>query len=521
MGSFTNQKGKQNRMMRTAAQTAVLMAILTLISKVFGFVREMVMANFFGTSYITDAYVMAIAIPGIIFGGIFGAVATAYMPLYSKITERYGDGQGSKFTSEVLNLLLVISIFSSVVGIIFSDQIVSIFASGFTGETAELTSFFVKITFSYVMFTSTTAVLESYLQYKGTFLIQIILGYIQNIIVIVAMIMSAFTSHYYLAIGWFLAYVSKAIILMIITKRKGFTYTKNLQLNDAIKQIIMIAFPVFLASGIQQINTFVDKTLASGLVEGSVAALNYGMILVGLFTGLTISILSTILYPKLNQANALQEYDRFSDIISTGLILIFIVAVPCSLGAMMYSHQIVQVVFERGVFDPVATTMTSSAFFYYSIGLLFMSLNDLMIRAYYAMHDMKTPMIFAGIGVIINIVLNLILVRYMTHNGLALATSISYIVNTVLLFIGMRRKYPDIQILKSKGNLIKITLSACVSIGISYMIYTLIITTFSNNIFMKVVQLGIVALIAAIIYIVLLLIMKVDEIKMIKNIVKR
>ena len=172
--------------MRTAAQTAALMAILTLISKAFGFVREMVMANFFGTTYITDAYVMAFAIPMIIFGGIFGSVATAYMPLFSRISENEGEKAGSKFTSEVINLLLIVSIFAAIIGIIFSDQIVSLFASGFSGETARLTSFFTKVTFCYILFTSIAGILEEYLQYKGTFLVQIVLGYIQNGILLIA-----------------------------------------------------------------------------------------------------------------------------------------------------------------------------------------------------------------------------------------------------------------------------------------------------------------------------------------------
>lgn len=520
MGIFTNQRGKQNKVMRTAAQTAVLMAILTLISKVFGFVREMVMANFFGTSYITDSYVMAIAIPGIIFGGIFGAVATAYMPLFSNIIEEKGDDEGNKFTSQVITLLLIFSIISSIIGVIFSDEIVHIFASGFTGETARLTSIFLKVTFSYILFTSVAGVLEAYLQYKGVFLLQITIGYIQNIIVICVIIFSAFTNHYYLAIGWLLAYIVRLIILAIIVNKKGFLYCRTFKLDNTAKSIITIAIPVFIGSSIQQINTFVDKTMASILPEGSVASLNYGMILVSLFTGLTISILSTILYPKLNQANSLKEYSRFSEIIETGITLVAMIAIPCSLGAMVYSRQIVQVVYERGAFDPLATSMTESSFFFFAIGLLFLSLNDLLIRAYYAMHDMKTPMIFAGIGVIINIVLNLILVRHMAHNGLALATSISYFVNTVMLFWGLKRKYSHINILKSNRKLLKIVFSAVIAISISYITYTLVIMPFSNIIYIRIVQLGLAVVLAAIIYLLVLIILKIDEVKIIGQIIK-
>jgi len=510
-----------NKKMRTAAKTAAFMAILTLIAKFFGFFREMVMANFFGATYITDSYVMAIAIPGIIFGGLFSAVATSYMPLFSKITETDGEKAGSKFTNEVINLLFIVSIFAAIIGLIFSDQIVTIFASGFVGETAKLTSFFTKVTFSYVLFTSTAGILQANLQYKGIFLVQIILGYVQNIIVISVIIISAFTSHYYLVFGLLLAGLTRFIILMLLLKKRGLIYTPTLKVNKTVKHLVTISLPVFVSSEIGLINTFVDKTFASGLSEGSVAALNYGMLLVALVTGMTVTILTTILYPKLNQANSLQDYYRFSNMIATGMTLTAIVAIPCSLGAMVYSHQIVQIVYERGAFDSLATSMTSSAFFYYSMGLVFMSLNFLMIRAYYSMHDMKTPMTFAVVCLILNIIFNYILIRIMGLGGLALSTSIVALVNTIMLFMGMKKKYPHIILMRSKRKLLQITVSSIIAVGSSYLVYSLIMTYMSDIINMRIVQLGIAVLVAVAVYFVMLVLFKIDELKMIKQIVKR
>ena len=142
--------------MQTLVRTAFFMAVFTLIAKLFGFVREMFMAYFFGTSFITDAYVLSTNLPNIIFGGVFGALAIAYMPLFSKKMETEGEKSASRFTNEVITILLIASAVSAVVGIIFSDQLTAIFARGFSGETAELCSFFIKVTFFYVFFTSPT-----------------------------------------------------------------------------------------------------------------------------------------------------------------------------------------------------------------------------------------------------------------------------------------------------------------------------------------------------------------------------
>jgi len=507
--------------MQNLARTAFLMAILMLISKCIGFVREMVIAGYYGTSYITDSYVMAIAVPTILFGGIFGAVATAYIPVYSKVSEDKGDREGNLFTSEIINILLVLSIISSILGIIFSDQIVHIFASGFHGKTAELTSYYIKITLSYVVFSSITGILEANLQYKGLFLPQIISGYLLSGITIIVVIFSAHTSHYFLAFGLLIGYFARFIAMLIIARKKEFSYTLSLRFGNAAKNIMALSVPVFIGSSITQINTFVDKTLASGLPEGSVSALNYGMLLINVILSLTIGILTTIIYPRLSQSNAQGNYERFGGIIGTGVTLITIIATPCTLGAMLYSKQIIQIIYERGAFDQTATQLTSSAFFYYSIGLLFLALSDILIRAYYSLQDMKTPILCSVVGVIINIVLNLILVRYMAHSGLALATSIASACSTTLLYIMFKRKYKEITIIKSKMMIVKIVVASFISVGLSGVVYYFIIMPLNTFFYIRLVQLGLAVCVAAASYYIILRIMKIEEIKLIWQIIKR
>lgn len=510
-----------SKVVRTAAQTAVLMAILTLGSKLIGFIREMVMANYFGTSYVVDAYVMAVAIPGIIFTGIFASVATAYMPLLSEKIEKEGTKAANRFTSHIINLLFLISIISALLGLFFSDQIVTIFASGFTGETAELTSFFIKVTFSYTLFSAASAILESFLQYKNTFLPQIIIGYSQSTFIIVAIVLGATFSYYFLPLGLLAAYVVRYILFMILTKRRGFEYSFSLKIKGTLRIIIPLAIPAFIGSSISQISIFVDKTLASGLVVGSVAALNYAALLNVMIMSLSISILTTIIYPKLAQANSLEDYGRFSDIVNKGVTLIVMVALPFSLGAMLYSGQIVQIVYERGAFDSSATALTGSAYLFYSAGLLFMALNDLLIRTFYSLHDMRMPMIFGGISVIIDIILNFILIHSMEHNGLALSTSIAAFCNTIFLITGLSKKYPTIKFMGSKNKFLKIIAASGISIGGSYIIYLFLILPFSHIIYMRMIQLGITVVIASVLYLALLRLFKIQEVAMLKDFIRR
>lgn len=505
---------------RNAAKTAMLMAVLMLGSKLIGFIREMITANFFGTSYIVDAYVMSTALPSIIFGGGFSAIATAYMPIFSKISEDSGKIKGDKFTSSVINLLLAVSILASATGFLLSDQLVAIFASGFTGETARLTSYFVKITFTYTLFTSTAGIIDSYLQYRGIFLYQIIAGYAQNIMIIIFIIISAFTSFYLLAFGMLIGVICRLLLVSVVAKKQKYKHSLIFNMEGSVKKIALLAMPVFIGSSMQQISTFVDKTLASGLPEGSVSALNYAMLLIVLITSLTTGIFATIVYPKLSQANSLEDYDRLSGIFSTGFSMILIIAIPFALGAIIYGSQVVQIVYERGAFDPIATTMTTIAFKYYAVGLIFMALNDLLIRTYYSMHDMKLPMIFAGVGVIVDIILNLILVRYMAHGGLALASSIGFMVNTILLVIGMRIKYHQIRIIKSFRYILKIIISAMIAVGVSWLFYHYIIMSLREIIVARILQLVATVIVAAIVYFIMLFFFKIEEIKIAKQLLK-
>ncbi|WP_324825775.1 murein biosynthesis integral membrane protein MurJ [Sinanaerobacter sp. ZZT-01] len=500
---------------RTAAQTAVLMAGLTLGSKLLGFIREMVMASAFGTSYVTDAYVLSTAIPTIVFGGLFGAVATAYIPLFSEVTEHRGKKEADLFTSQILNLLFIISIISSIFGFFFSDMIIKICAPGFTGETAKLASFFVKATFSYIIFTSTASLLDSYLQYKGYFLLPIISGYMQNVFVIGCIVISALYQYYFLAFGLLIGCFVRFLIVFFFAVKKGFRYSFDLHFKDRARSIMILALPVFIGSYINQINLFVDKSLASQLPEGSASALNYGYLLVGIVTGLTISIITTVIYPKLTQAKTLGQWSRFEEMICTGINLILIIALPCTFGGVVYSSTIVQIVYERGAFDSNATMLTQTTFLFYIGGLLFFALAEFFTRVFYSMKDTKSTLLAGAAAVIVNITLNLILVRYLAHGGLALATSISSACNVAVMFIIFRKKYNEICLIESWSKLYKIAGSAIIATGISYAIYYLLVSTIWMP---RMIYFGLAAMVDGIVYIGLLSLFRIEEVKMIRQV---
>lgn len=502
----------------TAAQTAVLMAVLTLGSKFVGFSREMVLANYFGTSFIVDAYTLAQSIPVIIFGSIFSAVAISFMPVFSKKYELEGAEAANLFTSRTLNVLLLISAVSSLLGLFFSDQLVSVFSQFDDPKTVALTSFYLKISFSFIIFNSASTLMEAFLQYKGVFLPQIIVGYLQSACVIVIAVVSAYTSYYYLAFGILLGCALRALGVCLLGVKKGFRYSFDWKLGAATKEIMLLAVPVFIGGSINQINTFVDRMLASGLPEGSIAALNYGNLIVSMINTMTVTILVTIIYPKMTQANALEDYERLGKIAGRGINLTMLVALPCTMGAMVYSEQVIQVVYERGAFDSAATALTEPAFFYYSIGLVFVCINTLLTKIYYSFGDTRTP-VYCGIaGMIVNVGLNLFLVRYMALGGLALATSIAAAVNAFGLYYLMKIKYPQFRLIRSTKKMWLIGAMSAFSVAVSYGVYYFME---ANMQMPRLILLALAVAVAGVVYLGLLFLAKVEEMNMIKDIFHR
>ena len=515
--TIDNQNKKKNIKL-TAAQTAIAMAALTLISKCLGFVREMVMAGCFGTSYVVDAYVMAQNIPNILFAGILSAVSTSFMPLFSEKMEQEGEASGNRFVNEVLNLLLKTSVVVAIFGVVFAKQFVQVFASGFTGEQVTLTVFFVKIAFLFLIFTSANNLLTAYLQYKNVFLPQIVFGYLQNIIIITFVIIGAYVNEKLIIFGLLISYTLINLLLIRLANKKGLKRKFSLENSGVAKQIIALALPVFIGGYVAQINTYVDKMLASGLPEGSVASLNYALIIVSLVSGLTVSIISTITFPKLNQARAAGNQDYYNEMLSKSFNLIFIIAVPFAMGAMAFSKEVVQVIYERGAFDTTATAMTAVALFWYGPHLAVSALNTPVIQAFQSHKDMVTPMWIGVVIVAVNVSLNLLLIENMGMAGLAFATSIAGAVGLVLRMMMLKKKFADVHLIESVSKLIKIALAAGTSVAIANVTYDWLASTVWMP---RLIYLGVAVCLAAMIYLIMLSVLNVQEIEFVKGLFKR
>lgn len=461
-------------MSKKTKTTALVLMLIILTSKITGFFRDIVLAQTFGAGEITDAYLTALNIPVVLFDGISAALGTTFIPIYFKIKSSKGQEEVNKFTSNILNIVILVSLVFVLLGVIFAPYIVKIFAVGFKGDVFDLTVNYSKILIFSMVFIAINGLVSSYLVASGNVYISGAITIPFNIFVIIAIIFASVTESYVMVYGTLIAYIVQLLFQLPLLIKKGYKHRLTVNLRDEnIRQILFLVIPVFIGSYINQINAVVNRTLASTLDSGSITALNYANKLNMFAVGVIAVAISTIMYPILSKLASEGNKKLFKINISKSINMIVIIMLPIMVVMTTFSKEIVKVLFEEGSFNSHDTYLTSTALFFYSIGILSYGLKELLAKSFYSLQDTKTPVRNATISVVINIVFSIILVNIMGIGGLALASSISATVTTMLLLISLRKKIGKIgfsYILKTfiKGAIASIVMYIIMRIAYNY-----------------------------------------------------
>ena len=502
------------------AKSAIIITVISLFSKIIGFLREILLGKSFGASFQTDAYLLAIAIPTVIFGGILGAIATTFLPKYINIRTDKGRDMGDIFTGKMIGNLGFFCLVFTFIGIIFSKQIVSLIAGGFNEETLELAIKLTRIMFPMIICIGISSILTGYLQSNNQFTIPALIGFPSNIIVIVALLLSYQYGIYGVAYATLIGAVFQILLQYPFFKKTGGSIHYVLDFKDEnIRHVLVLAIPVFLGNAAQQVNLLVDRILASGLVEGSISALNFAGRLNGFVYGLFVFPIITVIYPMFAHLMSIKDMDGLKEILRTSINLIILVILPITFGAMILRVPIITLLFERGAFDARATMLTASALLFYSIGMVFFGLSDLVNRVFYGMQDTKTPMIIGSMVVFINIVLNVILVRLMAHSGLALATTISSAVAFILLIYNLRIKLGSLGGKKIFTVFAKSLFSSLI-MGITVYFFYPFISGYTF-VLSRTIAVFVSVMIGGLVYFVTIYLLRVDEIRWLKEMILR
>lgn len=496
---------------------ALIIMIITLFSKFLGFGRDIVLSYFFGASSISDAYLISLTIPSVIFGFIGAGIVTAYIPMQSRILSGFGEEAGSEFTSNFTNIILMLVSIILLVSMVFTEPIVKLFAIGFSGDTLELTTNFTKISLFGMYFTALIAIFSGYLQIKDNYVVPALIGFPLNIIMIISIIIASQGNYIFLALGTVLATASQFFIMVPFIKKEKFKYSFLVNLkDDRIIKTLHIATPVVIGTSVNQVNILVDRTIASYLEVGGISALNYANRLNLFIQGLFVTSIITAMYPMISSYAINKNFEGIKKALKESINIITIFVLPITIGGMIFSNEIVKMLFGRGAFDENAIKMTSIALFFYAIGMPGFGFREVLARGFYSIQDTKTPMINATIGVFLNIVLNIILSRFMGIGGLALATSISATCTTILLFISLRKKIGAFGIKNISISFFKILFASFIMGGFAKLSFNYLSAYLSQNSSLL-MSIGV----GAVSYFVIIYFMKIEDIDLIVGSVKK
>lgn len=498
-------------------KTAFMLMIITLVSKLFGFSRDIVLSYFFGASSVSDAYLISLTVPSVIFGFIGIGIMTAYMPMLSRVIEESGEEDASKFTSNFTNIILFFVTVILVIGIIFTEPIVKAFAFGFSGATLEIAINFTKISLFGMYFTALISIFSGYLQIKKNYLAPSLIGFPLNVFVIISITLASRGNLGILAFGTLFATACQFFLMIPFIKREKFNYSFYLSCKDRrILKTLYTALPVIIGTSVNQINILVDRTIASSIAIGGVSALNYADRLNLFVQSMFVYSIVTVIYPVLCAYASSNNFNGIKRTLLESINVIVILVLPMTIGAMVFNKEVVNLLFGRGAFDNTAAQMTSNALFFYAIGMLAFGLREVLARGFYALQDTKTPMINASLGMLINIALNIILSRYLGIGGLALATSIAAIFTTILLFISLRKKIGPFGMKQIIISFLKILFASLIMGGLAKWSFNYLAAFLSQNLSLL-VAVGV----GAVSYFVIIYFMKIENVDVIAREIKK
>ncbi|MBS0002878.1 MAG: murein biosynthesis integral membrane protein MurJ [Thioalkalivibrio sp.] len=439
-----------NRIFRSTA----IVSGMTLISRVLGYLRDMVLAVTFGASANTDAFFVAFRIPNF-FRRLFaeGAFSQAFVPIFAEYRERHGRVALRDLLDHTAGTMLAVLTLVTVLGVLAAPWLIWVFAPGLAqaGGRQELAAQMLRITFPYLLFISLTAMAAGILNSIGRFAVPAFTPVFLNLALIAAALWAApLFPEPIVALAWgvFAAGILQLVFQVPFLMRAGLLPRPRLRRAHAgVRRIVHLMLPAILGTSVVQVNLLVDTLIASFLVAGSISWLYFGDRFVELPLALFGIAIATVILPRLSGEHSRADQAAFARTLDWALRLSLLVALPAAAGLIVLAVPILATLIQYNAFTEHDTRMAAMALAAYGLGLPAFILIKVLAPGFFARQDTKTPVKIAVIAMLANMVLNLLFVLpwYLSgvpgaHAGLALATSASAYLNAGLLYRGLRRE---------------------------------------------------------------------------------
>lgn len=436
-------------------KSGIVVSAMTLISRVLGLVRDVVIANLVGAGMAADVFYFALKIPNFM-RRLFaeGAFAQAFVPVLAETRVASDDDAVRMLVAKVSGTLGTLVMLVTLVGVIGSPLVTALFGAGWfmdwlhgadTNGRFELASLMLKITFPYLFFITLTALSGAILNTYGKFAVAAFTPVFLNVSLITAALVVA--PHFdrpelILAGGVFFGGVIQLLFQLPFLARAGFLVTPRWGWHHpGVVRIRQLMLPALFGVSVSQINLLLDTMIASFLVTGSISWLYYADRLLEFPLGLFGIAIATVILPALSNRHADRSASAFAQTMDWGVRMVLLLGVPAAMALMVLAQPILMLLFMRGAYDAADVAHSGAALLAYGSGLASFMLIKVLAPGYYSRQDTKTPVKYGVIAMVSNMVLNLILAHWFSYVGLAMATSLSALLNAVLLYSGLHRSH--------------------------------------------------------------------------------
>lgn len=428
-------------MSKSLLKSTSVVALMTMISRIFGFSRDMVTAAFFGAGLSFDAFSVAFRIPNFM-RRLFaeGSFSQAFVPVLAEYQKNKTKEETKQFINAMAGTLGLSLLVVTLLGILGAPWIVRLFAPGFevTGERFSLAVTMLRITFPYLLLISLTAFSGAILNTYSRFWVAAITPIFLSISMISAAIwLSPRFTMPIMALAWgvFVAGVAQLLFQWPFLKRLGLSPRPTINFrNRGVLRVLALMVPALFGVSIGQINLLVDSLFASLLVVGSISWLYYSDRLMEFPLGVFGVAISTVILPHLSRHHATQSNQSFALTLDWAMRAVLLVGIPAGVTLAIMSGPMLSTLFQHGIFDAYAVLMAQQSLSMFAIGIAPFMLVKILAAGFYAKQDMRTPVRIAVVAMIANIVFNLLLIWPLKHAGIALSTSLAAIINSSMLF---------------------------------------------------------------------------------------
>ncbi|MDX9870840.1 MAG: murein biosynthesis integral membrane protein MurJ [Clostridia bacterium] len=445
---------------KKVAQAAGILMIAMVLSRILGYVRDMVIYARFGQNSFTDAYNAAFSIPDFLYYLLVGgALSSAFIPVFSSLIATKKEKEGWIVASTIFNIIIILMLIGIAIGMIFAPALIRLLVPGFDEVNMALTVSMTRIMFVQTFFMALNGISMGILNSYQQFMAPAVGAVLYNFgIIAIGLLLSPYLGIVGFAVGVVAGAALNFAVQLPALIRLGLRYRPVIDLNHpGVRKIGALILPVLIGLSVTHFNLFVNQNLGSTLPEGMISALRAAQRIMQLPIGVFAIAIAVAVFPTLTGHAAREEKQQFKQTMSLGVRTILFITIPSAIGLMALRTPVIRLLFQQGLFTPEDTEATAYALLFYCIGLFAYSAIQLLNRVFYALQDTRTPVTVGILTILINIALNFWLIGSLAHGGLALAYSLAGIVNMIGLLVVLRIRIGSIDGRKMLASFLKTT----------------------------------------------------------------